>query len=450
MDAYNTPLRQALEKLLAENRVRMHMPGHKGRLPYPFGEAARYDFTEVEGADSLFEASGPLLELERRLAAAYNAGASLLSAGGSTLCIQTMLYLARRRGKKILAGRNLHRAAVSAMGLLGLEPVWIPCPTGWGDRYGIDGLSLPPDPQAVETLLGQHPDAAAVYITSPDYFGQMADIPAISELCRSRGCLLLVDNAHGAHLSRFRAAMHPMQLGADLCCDSLHKSLPVLTGGAALHMADPAFYPEAKYAASLFGSTSPSYLVMLSADMALEVIEGTDDSLLRLGGAVGAMKDTLAEKGYQTIRSFVCDPLKLTVGFAPLGYTGREFGDYLRRHGIEPEYVSGWVAVFMPSLATTPQELARLEQVLLQLPPRPALEPPWYSGKLPRQPMTLAEAMNRPHLPLPVEQSEGRVAARLVSRCPPGIPLAVPGEEINKETIFALKTSGESHIYVVK
>lgn len=450
MQGYNTPLGEAIEKIHEENRAPFYMPGHKGRLPYPLSEAAKYDITEIEGADSLYEASGALLALENRIASAYGSGMSLLSAGGSTLCIQTMLYLARRRGRKVIAARNCHRAAVSTMGLIGLEPLWIACPPSFGDRFGIDGIATQPQPEAVERLLYDNPDAVAVYLTSPDYFGQMADIPAISELCRRYNVKLLVDNAHGAHLNRFRAAMHPMQLGADMCCDSLHKTLPVLTGGAALHLEAAELYDEAKYAMSLFGSSSPSYLIMLSIDSALEQMETGDNELLSLGGYVGALKERLADYGYQTIRSFVCDPTKLAVGFATVGYTGQEFGAYLRERGIEPEYVAEGVAVFMPSTSNTPEELSLLERVLLQLPRRQAIAPHYSDGRLPRQPLSIQEAMGRPHHLVQLDNAEGRISARLMSSCPPGTPVAVPGEEITAETIFALKSSGVEYIYVVK
>lgn len=450
MTQYSTPLEQALEQLLTEGRAPFHMPGHKGRLPYPFDTVAPYDLTELPGTDSLYEADGPIYRLEQRIAAAYRAGASLLSAGGSTLCIQTMLYLVRRRSRKLIVARNLHRGAVSAMGLLGIDPVWVPCRTCCDDEYGIDGVALPPDPEVVERLLYDNPDAAAVYITSPDYFGQMADIPAISDLCRRYGVLLLVDNAHGAHLNRFRAALHPMQLGADLCCDSFHKTLPVLTGGAALHLADPDLYDDAKYAMSLFGSSSPSYLIMLSVDRALAQMESTDDRLLQLGGYVGALKERLTHHGYQTIRRFVCDPVRLAVGFASLGYTGQEFSDYLRARGIEPEYVSHTAAVFMPSEQNTPEELTTLERLLLQLPARSPLLFDVPSGRLPRQPMGIGDAMSRPQQLLPLERAEGRIAARLISRCPPGTPVVVPGEEITLEVLAAIKSCGIDRVFVVK
>lgn len=450
MIGYETPLWAALNDILDKGRAPFHMPGHKGRLDFPMDTIAPYDMTEIDGADSLFEASGPLLELEQRIAAAYNAGASLISTGGSTLCIQTMLFLVRRHGRKILAARNIHRSAISAMGLLGIEPLWIPCDYSYNDSSGIDGLAVPPTPEVIEEMLYQNPDTIAVYLTSPDYFGQMADIPTISEICHSYNALLVVDNAHGAHLNRFRAAMHPMQLGADMCCDSFHKTLPVLTGGAGLHLADAALYEDAKYAMSLFGSTSPNYLIMLSIDRALYEMENGGQELLQLAGYIGALKDRLEEYGYQTIRRFVSDPIKLTVGFKSLGYNGDQFGQYIRSCGIEPEYIADSVVVFMPSCFNSQQELALLENALLTLPRRDAIPFDDAYLSIPLQPLSISEAMARPHIVIPVEKAMGRISARLVSKCPPGVPLVVPGEEITAETIYQLKISGITNIYVVK
>ena len=448
----DTPLRQALEEINREGRARFYMPGHKGHLPWPLTEAAPYDITEIQGADSLFECDGPLRQLEDRMALCYGAGASLLSAGGSTLCIQAMLFLARRRGRTIIAARTLHRSAVAMMGLLGLDPVWVSCPAASREEEGIVGICLPPSPQSVEAALREHRDAAAVYITSPDYFGQMADIAAVAEICHRYGTLLLVDNAHGAHLNLFRAAMHPMQLGADLCADSLHKNLPALTGAAALHMADPDMREEALYAMSLFGSSSPSYLIMLSADMALEQMEGGGvEGMTRLAQWVHEQKGRAARRGYQIVRTFLCDPIRLTVGFASMGCTARQFGEWIRLRGVEPEYIGETVGVFMPSPSNSDEELRRLELALEEMPlRRPSLVYPPEPYVLPRQFLSISEAMARPHVVLPLEQCQGRVAAKLVSFCPPGMPLLVPGEEITAQAINTLKTCGIRQVSVVK
>ena len=254
------PLLDALEKQIGAGRARFHMPGHKGILPPPLCEAPAYDFTELPLTGSLFEGIGPMAETERAFSAFYNSGASLLSAGGSTLCIQAMLALGASPGGKIAAGRNCHAAAVNAMALLGLEPVWL-----YPDEPSGTALPGRVSPALVGRALRENPDLQAVYLTSPDYFGVLCDVEAIAEICHRRRVPLLVDNAHGAHLAFF--GLHPMALGADLCCDSLHKTLPALTGAALLHLRDGARAEEARARMALFGSTSPSYLILLSVDL---------------------------------------------------------------------------------------------------------------------------------------------------------------------------------------
>lgn len=446
-----TPLRETLEMILEEDRARFYTPGHKGKLPFPLEDAAPYDITEIEGADSLYSCDGPLRRTEERLAAAVGAGDTLLSAGGSTLCIQTMLFLARRLGRTVIAARNLHRSAVSVMGLLGMDPVWIPLEQP-SEEEGIPGVALPPQAERVRQLLDRHPDAAAVYITSPDYYGQMPDVAALADICHRRGKLLLVDNAHGAHLGNFRVALHPMPLGADLCCDSLHKTLPSLTGAAALHLAAPALYEDAKYAMSLFGSTSPSYLILLSAETALEELEEKSDRWLRLSARVDALREMGASVGYGLTQGWVRDPIRLTLGFEGLGYTGHSYGVFARQGGVEPEYVSDRGAVFLLSPNNTPRDLDRLERMVeaggrgRRRQPVPRQEAP----PLPRQVVSLSEAMSRPAVFLPVERAVGRVAARLVSTCPPGTPLVVPGEEITSTEVKFLQSGGIQRVSVIK
>ena len=448
----NRPLWTALERIRREDLARFYMPGHKGRMPEPFTQAAPYDVTEIAGADSLYQCTGAIRALEEELAEAYRVGDTLLSAGGSTLCIQTMLYLARTRGRAVICGRIIHRSAVAAMGLLDMDPCWLPGRIA-SRREGIPGLALPPTPEDVEAAIDAHPDAGSVYITSPDYFGQLANIADIAEVCHRRKKVLLVDNAHGAHLRCFRAALHPMSLGADFCCDSLHKNLPALTGAAALHLADPDDYPEAKYAMSLFGSTSPSYLIMLSAENALRAVtEGAKD-YWELSGRVEELRREAGELGYDVVKGFVRDPIRLAVGFESLGHDPESFGRFLRSRGVEPEYLDRTVGVFLLSPQNTEAEIDRLRSALAGASKGRALMPePRYPAtiRLPRQILSVGEAMARREKELPAGACPGRVSSRVVSSCPPGIPMLVPGEEITAQTVRFLQSSGVETIWVVR
>ncbi len=428
-------LSQAVSSFRQKKLAPFHMPGHKGRPPYETADFFSCDITEVAGADSLYQADGAIARLEQEYARLYGAAASLLSAGGSTLCIQTMLALVLREGDRLILSRTVHRAAVAAMGLLGVEPVWV-----W-----------PVPPAQIEQALKENPAAAAVFVTSPDYSGQLCDLAAIGGICRRWGKPLLVDNAHGAHLAFLPQSLHPMQLGADLCCDSLHKTLPVLTGGAMLHIKNPALAPVAKQVMALFGSTSPSYPVMLSADRALPYLKGAfKEELAALCRQLERLRRAAVRRGF-TLPALPADPMRITLGYRGMGYSDAAFGHAVRAYGIEPEYNAGGVCVLMASPQNTGEDLARLSELITALPP---LDPLAYAPPLPGPlavAMGLRQAMLAPRAALPNTPAlAGRGAAAPLSVCPPGIPLAVPGEILTAAALDALKISGAQTLCVVE
>lgn len=177
------------------------------------------------------------------------------------------------RDRLILAARNVHRSFVYAAALLDLPVRWL-----W-PQAGGSLCSCPVTGEELDQALSSLPrPPAAVYVTSPDYLGLMQPIEELAQVCHRHGTLLLVDNAHGAYLHFLPKPCHPMDLGADLCCDSAHKTLPVLTGGAYLHIsrqAPPAMASRAKQAMAMFGSTSPSYLTLASLDLCNGYLAGS-------------------------------------------------------------------------------------------------------------------------------------------------------------------------------
>ena len=255
----STPVWDFVRRYAGEDPLRLHMPGHKG---VPGLGPEPWDLTEIPGADSLYEASGILRESEEEAGRLYGCP-TFYSAEGSSLAVRAMVFLACRwaldRGKrpKIAAARNVHRTFVTAAALLDVPLRWI---------SGETCLQCTLDPAAVEAAL--EADVTALYCTSPDYLGHIQEIEGLARLCRRRGILLLVDNAHGAYLRFLPVSRHPMDLGADLCCASAHKTLPALTGAAYLHIAAAHgdLAAQAKAALALFGSTSPSYLILASLD----------------------------------------------------------------------------------------------------------------------------------------------------------------------------------------
>ncbi|MBQ6703185.1 MAG: amino acid decarboxylase, partial [Clostridia bacterium] len=231
----NTPICDFVKSYIQGDPLRLHMPGHKGA---PLLGMEKYDITEIPGADSLYEAEGIIAESERNASGLFGCN-TLYSTEGSSHCIKAMLHLAMlhagAKGQKplIMAGRNAHKAFLSGAALLGLEVLWLYPKEG--DSYlscNITGEELE------EILRGMEQKPAALYVTSPDYLGSTGDIAALSKVCRKHDMLLLADNAHGAYQRFLPESRFPIDLGADMCCSSAHKTLPVLTGGAYLHTAD--------------------------------------------------------------------------------------------------------------------------------------------------------------------------------------------------------------------
>lgn len=214
----NTPICDFVKSYNDKNCIRAHMPGHKGESILGF---EHLDITEIQGADSLFEASSIIRESEENASLLFGAR-TYYSTEGSSLCIRAMLYLtllyAKKEGKAplILAGRNAHKTFLSSVALLDLDVEWLYSDSSY--------LSCDINAETLDNKLSSMQiKPVAVYLTSPDYLGNMLDIKAISEVCNKHGVLLLVDNAHGAYLKFLDNSLHPIDLGATMCCDSAHR-----------------------------------------------------------------------------------------------------------------------------------------------------------------------------------------------------------------------------------
>ncbi|MDD5937826.1 MAG: aminotransferase class I/II-fold pyridoxal phosphate-dependent enzyme [Clostridiales bacterium] len=441
----DTPIADFVERYARSGAVRLHMPGHKGK---PILGCEPWDITEIHGADALYEAEGIIAQSERNTSALFGSGRTVYSTEGSSQCIKAMLYLAltcRPAGTApvILAARNVHRSFVHAAALLDFEPVWL-----WPE----DSRSLcgcPISAQALERALEALPaPPAAVYLTSPDYLGGTADISALSAVCRRHGTILAVDNAHGAYLRFLHPSRHPLDLGADLCCDSAHKTLPALTGGAYLHVgknAPAAFRENAKTAMAPFGSTSPSYLTLASLDRCVRYLsEGYPARLAGLAESLEALRSRLRGRGWQVEES---DPLRLTIA-APAGMTGGDLAARLRRGGIECEYADPSFLVLMVTPENTGAELSRLEEVL-GTNNRPRRDLPALPLAKGERVVSVRRALFAPHESVPVEEALGRICAAPTVSCPPAIPIAVSGERIGPAAVELLRYYGAERVDVL-
>lgn len=448
MSKITTPICDFVNRYAKSDALRLHMPGHKGA---PLLGFERFDITEIAGADSLFEASGIIRESEQNAGALFGAD-TLYSTEGSSLCIRAMLHLivkkSAKRGEKtlIFATRNAHKAFLSASALLDLDVEWL-CPC-----ENASYLSCPVDAAALDAMLKRAArKPAAVYLTSPDYLGNRADIAAIAAACHENGVYLLVDNAHGAYLRFLPQSQHPIDLGADLCCDSAHKTLPALTGGAYLHIAKHVsglFAADAKKALALFGSTSPSYLTLQSLDAVNAYLaNGYPQRLADFIERVQVCKSRLTAAGYTLCGD---EPLKLTVLAKPHGYLGTELAELLQKQGIVCEFCDPDFLVLMLTPETAQTGIERLERALCAIPRRAPIMVQAPVLSIPEKRFSIREAMLSDSESLPASACLGRVLADAGVGCPPAVPIAVCGEVLDAAALNAFAYYGITHCTVVK
>ncbi len=436
-----TPISDFIGNYVKRAPLRLHMPGHKGTT----GETSA-DITEVFGADSLFEAEGIIRESERIASDIFEAH-TFYSTEGSSLAIRAMLYLsclyAAECGKtpRILAGRNVHKTFLTATALLDVEVDYI-----FSESY----LSCEVSADSAEQYLlkGEY---TALYITSPDYLGSCTDINALRKLCDRYGILLLVDNAHGAYLKFLENSRHPIDCGAHMCCDSAHKTLSVLTGGAYLHIERDApgiLYENAKRALSLFASTSPSYLILRSLDRVnARLGECFKAELSEFCCEVKRLKKVLSDAGYTLYGD---EELKLTLCPKYYGYRGDELAELLRNMNIEVEFSDPDFTVMMLTPDTGKKGTSELEKALLSIERREYITEcaPKMCSHV--SAMTPRDAIMSPCETVDVSAAEGRVLADMCVGCPPAVPLLICGEIIEKTDIEAFIYYGIHTVKTVK
>ncbi len=445
-----TPIVDFAREYAQKNSVRLHMPGHKGinRLGVEY-----LDITEIDGADVLYSPSGIILESENNASELFGTEHTFYSTEGSTLCIKAMLAIATaNRGVErplIVATRNSHKAFIYACALLDLDVDWI-YPNK--NSHLCECIVTPQELENSLDTLDRKP--AAVYVTSPDYLGNILDIKGLAEICHAHGIPLLVDNAHGAYLNFLPESRHPISLGADMCCDSAHKTLPVLTGGAYLHIskcADKSFCDVAREKLSLFASTSPSYLILQSLDMCNSYLcDGYKEKLSHLCDRLARLCDALADKGYVISAR---EPAKILVDASKSGFSGNRLAEYLRTQGVEIEFSDSDCAVMMFTPDNSEGDIDRIEKAFSSFDVSSTEKTHNTAPDAcvrPHRVMSIREAIFAPSETVCVEFSVGRICAAPTVSCPPAIPIVVSGEVISAEHIRLFEHYGIEKISVVK
>lgn len=430
-----TPIYDFVKKYSETDTLRLHMPGHKGSS---FLGCEKLDITEINGADALYSADGIIAESEKNATELFGSKATFFSAEGSSQCIKAMLCLAKMKSDSknftVLASRNVHKAFIYACGLLNIRVRWL---FDESDKFSLCRCNITADQLDYEL---KKEKADAVYVTSPDYLGGELDIKALSDVAHSHGAVILVDNAHGAYLRFLSESRHPMDLGADICCDSAHKTLPVLTGGAYLHINNEKFIDSAKKALEMFGSTSPSYLILQSLDLCNAYLtDGYKDKLLACIKKVEKLKKQLADNGWKVQES---DPLKLTVLS-----TGIDLSEKLRKCGIECEYEDPDYTVMMFTPETPDTVYEKIVSAIGVCDIKNV--PPAMFLPIPEKCMEISDALFSKNESVLLENAVGRVVADTSVGCPPAVSVVVSGERISEEAASIMKYYGIDKISVI-
>ena len=459
-----TPIADFVRDYAASDTSRLHMPGHKGRGPLG---CEGLDITEIAGADELYEAEGIIARSEANTARLFGSAGSWYGTEGSSQCIRAMVFLALQAAPKgqgrpvLLAARNAHKALLYAAALLDIDVEWLWPPAGPDASL----CACPVDPAALAAALDRMEQAGrrpfAVYLTSPDYLGGIQDVAALAPLCHAHGVPLLVDNAHGAYL-RFLpgGSRHPIDLGADLCCDSAHKTLPVLTGGAYLHAGHGMLRPDpaaVRGAMCLFGSTSPSYLILQSLDLCAGALAGDwparlADCVARLDG----LKQDLSGLCPGLVRP--SEPLKLVLDGAAVGRSGGALADLFRAHRVECEYADTRYLVLMFAPGNLPRDFDRVRAAAARAVSCPGtdsapgdLSPAVWPAlaRQARPACSIRQAVFARQERIPARDAAGRVCALPTVACPPAIPIAVSGEEIGPAAVELFRYYGIETVSVI-
>ena len=469
---------QAADAAAGSGHVSFHMPGHKGRSDIfrraGYGDflnsIAECDITEIPGADALFCPESTLLAVMENYAELYGVRHTELLVNGSSAGVMAAIIGSIPVGGKLILGRNSHHSAYSAMRLGGINPVYVR-PT-FDRKYGLEGAI---SPDALEKACEEHPDAGAVLITSPNYYGMMSDIGALAEIAHRHDMLLIVDQAHGAHLRFFdydaEAAResggyvpHPKHsaesLGADIVINSTHKTLFSFTGSGILNICtDAADRASICETLRMLQTTSPSYILMGSLDINERIMREYHQRIInawkedlntfyrrasRITGLTtvrtvapvpGGEEDTFPMYKYRS----GMDLTKINISMASIGFTGEKLERELRRKGIIAEMVHGDYVMLMTGAGSRTADYEKLLAVLREISDN-------YSfgtgaavtgASAESIPDFALEAADVPYdyEELPLYQAIGRILYSPIIIYPPGSPAACPGEILTDDVI---------------
>ncbi len=456
------PLYEALERFRKMRVVPFDVPGHKrGRgnpelLEFLGEKCLGIDVNSMKPLDNLIRPVSVIQEAESLAASAFGAAHAFFMVGGTTSAVQSMILYACKRGDKIILPRNVHRSAINALVLCGAVPVYV--------NPDIDadlGIPLGMKLGDLKKTLEKHPDAKAVLVNNPTYYGICSDIKSIVSAAHSKKMLVLADEAHGTHFSfGKKLPVSAMKAGADMAAASMHKSGGSLTQSSMLLCGKRVNAGMMRSTVNLTQTTSASYLLMSSLDISRRNLAvGGAKIFSRVAElAEYAREEINAIGGYRAFGSelingdsvFDFDSTKLSVNTLGVGLAGIEVYDILRDdYDIQIEFGDLGNVLAYISVGDRLRDIERLVSALAEIKRRRARPPSERSAMISKEyiPPIVAEtpqkAFYSEKISLPIDSAEGEVSAEFVMCYPPGIPILAPGEKITKDILGHIRYAKE-------
>lgn len=460
LDQTKQPFTQALEDYAREHFVPFHTPGHKigigapQRLKEWMGPALPYDLGVMYALDDLHEPEGVLKEAQELAADLYGADYTWFSINGTTAAIQTMIMGTVGEGDTVIIPREAHRSVIGGLMLSGAKPVYLE--GRFDERWGVP---LGTTPAEVRQVLTEHPEAKALVLTYPNYYGIAVAIKEIIDLAHEQGVIVLVDEAHGPHLPfGNHLPLEALAAGADVVAQSTHKLTGSLTQTSMLHVkGNRVDVRNITRVHQLLQSTSPNYIFLASLDMARH-------QLAMEGHQLVTHAETLAHTLRQRLQqipgiavpdvadfdsAYALDRTKVLIDFRGVGLTGVEAEKRLRAHKIEVELVQGYHVLVLITFGDTKASIDQLADAVAAV-AQEALRAPTGavvidsacdavndSARLPVPEVVLTprQAFMAPKEVIPMAEAAGRIAGETISYYPPGIPCVAMGERITNRVL---------------
>lgn len=453
----NAPLMEGLLKYKNKKSVRFHMPGHKGRIAYDLAKFIPFiDVTEVEGTDNLHNARGVIDKAQKKASNIYGTKRTFYSVNGTTAGIYAAITSSVKPGEEILVQRNCHKSIYNALVLGRIKGHFL------YPKYDEQNNILTViDPLEIDDILTKNKNIKAVVIAYPSYLGICSDINTISDIIHKHDKILIVDEAHGSHL-KFNKSLpiSAESAGADIIVQSTHKTLPAYTQSSMLHLnSERVDEDRLSKMMSMYQSTSPSYILMASLDMAIDYMDNEgrkrlEKLLFFIDKFVNNMKSVEGIDIFTGDENYKFDKTKIVINATKLGLRGSDLENILRKdYNIELEMSDLYYALAMVSVMNTKEDLDKLYLALKDVSKVYSKDSLKEEKNIkyiyPKKQMEIYEAFNEESKFVRLDEAVDELSADYIIPYPPGVPILAPGEVLSSDIMDYIKEVIEADIEIL-